>query len=114
MAPAGPFALMSQQMIVGDSALEVEYFGAIAMSGVLAGLGKAKPSPVDLTSVGDNARGVTFQASVSGHKAYETVVTLSHGAYLEFLLGARTSAFGPSSVQSLAQAAAKRLDAGFH
>ncbi len=114
MAPAGPFELMSQQMIVGDSALEVEYFGSIAMSGVLAGLGKAKPTSVDLSSVGDNARGVTFQAPVSGHKAYEAVVTLSHGAYLEFLLGASTSAFGGSSVQSLAQAAAKRLDAGFH
>ena len=114
MAQAGPFALMSQQMIVGESALEVEYFGSIAMSGVLAGLGKAKPTSVDLSSVGDNARGVTFQTSVSGRKAYETVVTLSHGAYLEFLLGASTSVFAGSSVQSLAQAAAKRLDAGFH
>jgi hypothetical protein len=115
MAPAGSFALVSQEMIVGGSALEVQYFGSIALSGTLAGLGKAaKATPVDLSSAGDNARGVTFQASVNGHKAYEAVVVLSHGAYLEFLIAADTSPLTGSSVQNLAQAAVKRLDAGFH
>ena len=56
MAPAGPFALVSQEMIVGGSALEVQYFGSIALSGTLAGLGKsAKATPLDLSSAGDNA-----------------------------------------------------------
>jgi hypothetical protein len=115
MAPAGPFALVSQEMIVGGSALEVQYFGSIALSGVLGGLGKtAKATPVDLSSAGDSARGVTFEASANGHKAYEAVVVLSHGAYLEFLLAADTSPLTGSSVQNLAQAAVKRLDAGFH
>jgi hypothetical protein len=85
------------------------------LSGTLAGLGKAaKATPVDLSSAGDNARGVIFQASVNGHKAYEAVVVLSHGAYLEFLIAADTSPLTGSSVQNLAQAAVKRLDAGFH
>jgi hypothetical protein len=114
MAPAGSFALMSQEMTVGSSALEVQYFGAIAMSGVVAGLGKTKTTSLDLSGVGDNARGLMFQASVGGHKAYEAVVLLSHGAYLDFVLAADTSPFTGSNVQNLAQAAAKRLDAGFH
>jgi hypothetical protein len=84
------------------------------MSGVVAGLGKTKTTSLDLSVVGDNARGLTFQASVGGHKAYEAVVFLSHGAYLDFVLAADTSPFTGSSVQNLAQAAAKRLDAGFH
>ena len=115
MAPAGSFALMSQQMIVGDSEREAQYFGAIAISSVVAGAAnKGKTTPVDLGGVGDNAQGLIFQASVSGHKAYEAVVMLSHGAYLEFVLAAGTSPLAGSNVQSLAQAAAKRLDAGFH
>ena len=114
MAPAGSFALMSQQMIVGGSVLEAQYFGALAISGVVAGAGAGKTTPVDLSSVGDNAQGLIFQATVSGHKAYEAVVMLSHGAYLEFVLAADTSPIVGSSVQSLAQNAAKRLDAGFH
>ncbi|HEY2310919.1 MAG TPA: hypothetical protein VGH46_07385 [Gaiellaceae bacterium] len=115
MAPAGSLALMSQQLIVGDNALEVQYFGAIAMSGVIAEAGKAgKATPLDLSSIGDNAQGLIFQASANGRKAYEAVVVLSHGAYLEFLLAASTSALTSSSVQSVAQTAAKRLDAGFH
>ena len=114
MAPAGSFALMSQQMIVGASVLEVQYFGAIAMSGVIAGAGKGKTTPVNLSSVGDNAQGLIFQAAANGHKAYEAVAMLSHGAYLDVVLAASTSPLTPSSVQSLAQTAAKRLDAGFH
>ena len=114
MGPAGSFALVSQEIVVGGSALEAQYFGAIALSGVLAGLGKTKATPVDLSSVGDNARGVMFAAGVGGHKAYEALVILSHGAYLDFFVAASTSAFAGSGVQSLAQTAAKRLDAGFH
>jgi hypothetical protein len=114
MGPAGSFALVSQEIIVGSSALEAQYSGAIAMSGVVAGLGKTKSTPLDLSSVGDNARGVMFAAGVGGHKAYEAVVILSHGTYLDFFLAASTSSFAGSSVQSLSQAAAKRLDAGFH
>ena len=114
MAPAGSFALLSQEIVVGAGALEVQYFGAIAMSGVVSALGKAaKAAPVDLVSVGDNARGETFQASVGGHEAYEALVVLSHGAYLDFLVAASPTALTGATVQSLAQTAAKRLDAGF-
>jgi hypothetical protein len=114
MAPAGSFALMSQQMIVGASALEVQYYGAIALASVVAGAGKGKTTPVDLSSAGDNAQGLIFQATANGHKAYEGVAMLSHGAYLDVVLAASTSPISGSSVQTLAQAAAKRLDAGFH
>lgn len=114
MEPAGSFALLSQEVVVGGSALEVQYFGAIAMAGILSGVGKGgKATPVDLSSVGDKARGEVFQVTVGGHKAYEALVVMSHGAYLDFLVAADTSVLTPSSVQSLAQTAAKRLDAGF-
>jgi hypothetical protein len=114
MAPAGQFTVVSQEMVVGASALEVQYLGALAMNGAVAGLGKVgKVTPVDLGSVGDRARGEIFQVSVGSHKAYEAVVVLSHGAYLDFLVAAGTSAFTASSVQSLAKTAAQRLDAGF-
>jgi hypothetical protein len=114
MAPAGSFNVVSQEIVVGASPLEVQYFGAIAMSGAAAGLGKvAKATPVDVSGVGDNARGELFQVTAGTQKAYEAVVDLSHGAYADLFVAAGTSALTSSNVQSLAQTAAKRLDAGF-
>jgi hypothetical protein len=114
LAPAGSYSVMSQEIVVGASALEVQYFGAIAMSGAAAGLGKvAKATPVDLTSMSDKARGEIFQIAVGSHKAYEAVVDLSHGTYSDLFVAASASPFTASDVQSLAQTAAKRLDAGF-
>ena len=114
MSPAGQYNLLSQEIIVGASKLEVQYFGAIALGGVAAGFGKAaKATPVDLGSVGDNARGEILQVSVGGQKAYEAVVVLSHGAYLDFLAAVSPSVVTSANVQSLARLSAKRLDAGF-
>ncbi len=114
MAPAGQYSVLSQQIVVGANKLEVQYFGAIALGGVAAGFGKAaKATPVDLGSVGDNARGEILQVAVGSRKAYEAVVVLSHGAYLDFLAAVSPSAPTSASVQSLARLTAKRLDAGF-
>jgi hypothetical protein len=114
MAPAGSFKVMSQEILVGQSALEVQYFGAIAMSGAAAGLGKvAKGTAVDLSGVGDKARGELFQVTAGSQKAYEAVVDLSHGPYSDLFVAASTSVMTGTDVQSLAQTAAKRLDAGF-
>jgi hypothetical protein len=114
IAPAGSLTALSQELLVGGSTLEAQYFGAIGLSAVASSLGKgAKVSAVDLGSVGDKARGEIIHATVQGQSAYEAAVVLSHGAYLDLFVAVSTSAFTGASVQGLAQAAAKRLDAGF-
>ena len=50
---------------------------------------------------------------MSGRNAYEAVVVLSHGSYLDFVIVASTSTVTASDVRNLAHKAAHRLDAGF-
>lgn len=114
MTPAGSFPYLSQEMVVGSSTLEVQYFAAIALGAIGAGLGnKVQTTPVNLAGVGDNAHGEILRVQLSGHTAYEAVVVLSHGSYLDFLLVASTSTVTASDVRTLAGKAAHRLDAGF-
>lgn len=114
MSPAGSYLVVSQELLVGASKLEAEYFGAIASSAVAAGLGKVgKVTPVALTGIGDNARGEFLQVTVNGQSAYVAVVVLSHGSYLDFVDAASSSVLAAADVHQLAQLAAKRLDKGF-
>jgi hypothetical protein len=114
MSPAGSYIVVSQELLVGASKLEAEYFGAIASSAVTAGLGKvAKVMPVSLSAIGDNARGELLQVTINGQTAYVAVVVLSHGSYLDFVDAASASALTAADVHQLAQSAAKRLDQGF-
>ena len=114
LSPAGSYIVVSQELLVGASKLEAQYFGAIATSAVAAGLGKVgKVTPVTLTGIGDNARGELLQVRVSGRTVYVAVVVLTHGSYLDFVDAASASPPTATDVHQLAQLAAKRLDRGF-
>jgi hypothetical protein len=114
MTPAGSFPYLSQEMVVGSTKLEVQYFAAIALGAIAVGLGnKVQTTPVNLAGIGDNARGEILRVQLSGRTAYEAVVVLSHGSYLDFVIVASTSTVTASDVRNLASKAAHRLDAGF-
>jgi hypothetical protein len=114
MSPAGSFVVLTQEVLVGSSKVETDYFGAIVMSGIAQGFGKVrKVTQVALTGVGDNAQGEFFRVAIGGETAYESVIVLTHGAYLDFVAATGTSAPTTADVHGLAQAAANRLDKGF-
>jgi hypothetical protein len=114
MAPGGSFAYLAQEVLVGRNEFEVEYYAAIEAAAAVAGLGSAvQATPVDLGSVGDNAGGELLTiALATGQTVYEAVVVLFRGRYLDFVVAASTSQLSATDVQSLAQAAASRLNAG--
>jgi hypothetical protein len=110
----GPYSFLSQEVLVGSTKLEVRYFSAITFSALAAGFGgKAQTTPVTLPGVGDNARGELLKVTLNGRTAYEAVVVLTHGSYLDFVVAASTNPFTPADVVKLAHLAQKRLDAGF-
>jgi hypothetical protein len=114
MTSQGPFPFASQEVLVGSNELEVRYFSAITVSALSAGFGnKAHTTPVTLAGVGDNARGELVRVTINGRTAYEAVVVLSRGSYLDFVVGASATPFTPADVTKLAHLAQKRLDAGF-
>lgn len=114
IASPGSFPVLSQEVLVGSSKLEVQYFGAIVLSAGV-GYGKGiKATPVDLGSVGDNARGELAHVAINGQTVDEEAVVLMRGTYLDFLVEASPSAFTPADVRKLAQLGATRLDAGFN
>lgn len=112
VASQGTFPVLSQEVLVGGSSLEVQYFGALVIGGA-ASSGKAAATPVDLSRVGDNARGEILQVTIGGQTVHEAAIVLSHGPYLDFIDAGSPSALGPGDVRSLAALAAKRLNAGF-
>jgi hypothetical protein len=112
-ASAGEFPVLSQEVLVGSSRLEVQYFAAIVLAaGVGSGQG-VKATPVELDGVGDNAQGELAQVSVNGQSVAEAAVVLTRGPYLDFLVEASPSAFKAADVRKLAGLAVKRLNAGF-
>lgn len=114
MAPAGTYGYLSQEVSLAGSALEVKYFAALG-AGAIAHAGGAVGSatPVNVGSAGDHAQGELVQASIGGNPAYEAIVVLWRGKYLDFVLGASPTKLTASDVQSLAQKAAHRLNAAF-
>lgn len=107
MTPAGLYDDgLDQNILWWPTATEATY--AEAYLRAFFGTG----SPVDLTAVGDNATGSIFDGGTDGALV---IVTLANGRAGEYIVGSTTGA-GPaptaSDVQSLAQAAATRLDAG--
>ncbi|HEY2353324.1 MAG TPA: hypothetical protein VGH79_00300 [Gaiellaceae bacterium] len=107
MKPAGLYDdELIQDIFWWPTATEATYAGAYIRAFVGPG------SPVDLSAVGDNATGSIFDGGEAGAFA---IITLTNGRASEQIGGFTTGA-GPaptaSDVQSLAQAAADRLDAG--
>jgi hypothetical protein len=113
MASPGYFPVLSQEILVGGSALEVKYFGAIVLGAGLGSGKSVKATSVDLSSVGDSAKGALAQVSLNGQTVHEEAVVLSRGSYLDFMIEASPSAFTAADIRKLAGQAAKRLDAGF-
>lgn len=113
IASAGSFPVLSQELLVGSSKLEVQYFGAIVLGAGVGSGNKVKATPVDVSSVGDNARGEFAHVAVSGGTVDEEAVVLMRGTYLDFLVEASPTAFTAADVRKLASLGVKRLDAGF-
>jgi hypothetical protein len=111
VAPAGSYAYFSQEASLAGSALEVKYFAALG-AGALARAGGSVGSatPVNVQSAGDHAYGEVVRASIGGNPAYEAIVVLWRGKYLDFVLGASPTKLTASDVQGLAQKAAHRLN----
>ena len=118
IASGGSFPILSQELIVGTSQLEMKYFAAVVLSAAVgsgSGSGKGvKATPVDVGSVGDNARGELARVDVNGQSVAEEAIVLTRGTYLDFLVEASPTAFKAADVRKLASLAAKRLNAGFH
>ena len=106
-----PTPLLARGFARREDALEVKYFAALG-AGALARAGGSVGSatPVNVQSAGDHAYGEVVRASIGGNPAYEAIVVLSRGKYLDFVLGASPTKLTASDVQSLAQKAAHRLN----
>ncbi len=113
MAPAGSYGYFSQEVMLANSALEVKYFAALGAAALAHGGGEVgAATPVNVGSAGDHAHGELVRATIGGNPAYEAVVVLWRGKYLDFVLGASPTKLTASDVQSLAQKAAHRLNVG--
>lgn len=114
LSSSGTYPLLTQEVLVGGSSLEAQYFGAIAAGAVVAAAGSGTHvTPVTLAGVGDNARAELVRITHNTITAYEAIVTLSHGPYLDVVVVGSNAGFTHADVQNLAHLAAKRLDAGF-
>jgi hypothetical protein len=116
--PAGSYDFVAQQIGWWPTATEATYAatyqGALGVSfgvgdGGSFGVGSGETvTPVDLSALSDPATGYL----ITGDDGSDAVVTLTNGPTGEVILGKSTSTLQASDVQSLAQAAANRLDAG--
>lgn len=118
MKPAGAFDALTQVIDWWPSSNEAMFFSSVEFPLVansfsdLAGV-PPQVTPVDVSAVGDAARAETLEFSPSGGApVYFAVVSLSSGQATDFIFASSESAIQTADVQSLAQAAANRLDAG--
>lgn len=117
MKPAGQFQDLTQEIewyaTANEATVITSLEQAIAGSelGVLLGV-TPTATQVDLSSIGDNAKGEILQFSANGQSVYVGMVGLSRGQASDFVLFTSTSLLQASDVQSVAQAAATHLDAG--
>jgi hypothetical protein len=110
LAPAGSYTGVLQQIGWWSTATEATYGEAYGggFPGYF-GLGlDGTVTPVDLSGVGDGATGYL----IDGGGESAAYVTLSNGQARESVIAESKSTLHASDVQSLAQAAANRLDAG--
>jgi len=117
MNPAGQFQDLTQEIEWYADANEATVITTLEEAlvanelGVLVG---ATPTvtPVDLSSVGDNAQGEILQFFVNGQSLYVADLGLARGQASDFVLASSASPLQSSQVQGLAQAMATHLDAG--
>jgi hypothetical protein len=111
MAPAGSYGYLAQEVSVAKSTQEVKYYAALGARALAhAGGAVGKATAVNLHGVGDHAYGELVRASISGSPAYEAIVVLTRGKYLDFVVAASSTKLAAADAQSLAQKAAHRLN----
>ena len=117
MKPAGQFQNLTQEIEWYATANEAMVITSLEQAIVGRELGAflgvtPTVTPVDLSSIGDNAKGEILQFSANGQSVYVGMVGLARGQASDFVLFTSASPLQASDVQSLAQAAATHLDAG--
>jgi hypothetical protein len=116
--PAAPFDIVSQIVSVMPSTNGAAFTSALLGAELIAfGLSNAgsgsttQVTPVDVSAVGDEAQAAIVSVSGSGPMRDVAVVTLHSGAVADIVIAESAATIDPSAVQSLAHAAADRLDA---
>lgn len=117
MKPAGQFQDLTQEIewyATANEAMVVTSLEQAIVGSELGALLGVTPTvtPVDLSSIGDNAKGEILQFSANAQSVYVGMVGLARGQASDFVLFTSTSPLQASDVQSVAQAAAAHLDAG--
>jgi hypothetical protein len=104
MLPAGPFDALDQEIEWFPVANEASFFVDFENAALLAQQGT---TALDLSAVGDGAQGSVTVASDYNRGQ----VFLSSGRLAEFIFMVSAGSISPDAVTSVAQAAAKRIDA---
>jgi hypothetical protein len=117
MRPAGAFDDLTQSIDWWPNANEAAFYSRVEVVltvDLLAALVGTAPqvTPVDVSSIADAEQAEILHFSTSSREAYFTIVSVSSGQATNVLLAFSPSSIQPSDVQSLAQLAANRLDAG--
>ena len=117
MKPAGQFQDLTQEIewyATANEAIVITSLEQAIVGSELGALLGVTPTvtPVDLSSLGDNAKGEILQFSANAQSVYVGMVGLARGQASDFVLFTNTSPMQPSDVQSVAQAAMTHLDAG--
>lgn len=117
MKPAGQFEDLTQEIAwyaTANEAMVITSLDEAIVGSELGALLGVTPTmtPVDVSSIGDNATGEILQFSANAQSVYVGMVGLARGQASDFALFTSTSPLQASDVQSLAQAAATHLDAG--
>jgi hypothetical protein len=111
LEPAGTYEYLQQQVAWWPTATEATYGETYGGGGPFRYVGfgfGGTATPVDLSAVGDGATGYLINDS----EEHSVQVTLTNGRTGVFVTASSESTLHASDVQSLAQAAADRLDAG--
>lgn len=115
--PAGSWTDLGQFVEWYANANEATWSSALGVGDIVelaSGLQEsAQTTPVDLTSIGDNARGAIVQVSPKiGPSQWFVVLGLARGRADDIVFASSDSLVQASDLLSLAQATANRLDAG--
>jgi len=103
---------LRQQIVAESTPSEATYLAALTICQT-RGLGAEfkNITPVDLSSIGDDAYGALLEHQSSGIPVYNAWVVLANGPMFEVLYGSSSTPLPKSDVTKLAQAAADKLDA---
>jgi hypothetical protein len=104
MFPAGPFDVLEQEIewypVANEASFFVDFQNAVALS-------QHGTTALDLSTVGDGAQG----SVTAGSPFSEGQVFLSSGRLAEFIFIVKQGSIDGTSVASVAEAAANRIDA---